>query len=236
MMPPLDIGRAFLLPRVSGPVRLEGRTGSYSPRSLAAAPGISGDSTALSPGFGAVAASASDRILPVSDRLGAARCLTRSITARAVELSTPPARAFSSGGFTMAAPKSRGGAKSKLADDATFRRLWSTGVPLSDIAESVDITPRSVTILARSYGYPYRSKTGELLGDMPRRLADHDEQESKIDARIQNLSQTHPRWPVEYDAAILKTEGKYSRIANLAKILGRSVNAVLGRWHQLRAM
>ena len=96
MMALLDIGRAFLLPRASDPVRLKGRTGSYSPRSLAAAPGISGDSATLSPGLGAVAASVSDQVDCLPDRLGCrVPFLSRGMTARAFEVPTPCARAFS---------------------------------------------------------------------------------------------------------------------------------------------
>jgi hypothetical protein len=211
--------------------------GSYFPSSLAAARGNSGDDGMLSPQSPVIAASASDRVLPVTDRLGAARCLTRSMTARAVD--PCPARAFSFGG-KMKAPRK----PSRLQDTVSFRSDWANGVAVADIGSKVDLTGRTVTHMAMRYGYPRRDRDHKILGDMP----DHP----AVDAPVQDLPksaaapeveraedvirQTHPRWPVEYDAAILKTGGKYSRMANLSRSLGRSVNAILGRWHQLRAM
>lgn len=135
----------------------------------------------------------------------------------------------------MAGAKSRRGTKARLADDMNFRRMWASGVPLADIADGADLAPRSVTRLANTYGYPPRGKDHALLGPMPATLAvDDPARDEPVEITVK--AQTHPRWPVEYDAAILKTDGKYSRIANLSKSLGRSVNAILGRWHQLRAM
>lgn len=135
----------------------------------------------------------------------------------------------------MVGTKSRRGTKPRLADDLNFRRMWSSGTPMAEIATSADLSAQSVARLAKSYGYPNRTAAQELLGDMPAHPAVDDPvrdqaPEPKVEA------QTHPRWPVEYDAAILKTEGKYSRIANLSQNLGRPINAILARWHQLRAM
>lgn len=141
----------------------------------------------------------------------------------------------------MAGTQARRGTKARLADDTNFRRMWATGVPLAEIAQGVDIAVNSVTRLARSYGYPSRSKGGELLGDMPSHPAVDQPQppkfeEAKARRRIDSISQTHPRWPVEHDVEVIRTEGKYSRMAKLSGSIERPINAILGRWHQLRAM
>ena len=226
-----EIGRAFLLPCASDPTRSAGRVGNHFPSSLAAVRGSSGGGKIGSPRSLAAAASDSDQVDCLPDRSGAACDLSRGITARAVD---DPARAFSLE-VQMAGSKSRRGTKPRLADGMNFRRMWSTAVPLREIAELADMAPRSVTRLAKSYGYPYRDAQFALLGAMPATLAVDDPARNEP-VEIVVKEQTHPRWPVEYDAAILKTDGKYSRIANLSKSLGRSVNAILGRWHQLRAM
>ena len=136
----------------------------------------------------------------------------------------------------MAGTKSRRGTGPRLADDMNFRRMWASGVPVAEIAEGAGLATKSVTRLARAYGYPNRSnKTHLPLGDMPATLA-VDDPARNVPEVIKVEAQTHPRWPAEYDAAILKTGGKYSRMANLSQNLGRSVNAILARWHQLRAM
>lgn len=87
-----EIRRAFLLPGASDPARPSGRAGSSFPGSLAAACGNSGGGKIGSPQSLAVAASDPDQVHCLPDRLGAARCLTRGMTARAVD---DPARALS---------------------------------------------------------------------------------------------------------------------------------------------
>jgi hypothetical protein len=201
---------------------------------LAAAPGISGDSATLSPGLGAVAATASDQVDCLPDRLGRrVPFLSRGMTARAVELSTPPARAFSkeSGMSDRFAP-------SRIQDTMSFRADWSSGLSATDIGLKYRVQGRSVTRRAMQFGYPRRGRDHQILGAMPAHPAidapaPHVVAEVVIPKALEGKG--HPRWPLEYDAAILKTDGKYSRIANLSRSLGRSVNAILGRWHQLRA-
>lgn len=228
----LDIGRAFLLPRASGPVRLKGRTGSYPPHGWSSTAGISGDGATISPGLLAVAASVSDQVKVLPDRLGRrVPFLSRDITAGAVGSPVP---AFSYVEAQMAGTRERG-TKARLADDMNFRRMWASAVPLSAIAVQSGIAPQSVRRLARTYGYPTRDRNCGLLGDMSKTFA-VDDPAQRIPAKVEVVTQTHPRWPVSYDMLILKTGGKYSHMAALAKTIGRSVNAILGRWHQLRPM
>lgn len=140
----------------------------------------------------------------------------------------------------MAGTQARRGTKARLADDTNFRRMWATGVPLAESAQGVDIAVNSVTRLARKYEYPPRDAFGKILGAMPSRPAVDQPQplnvaETKACNPIESISQTHPRWPVEYDVAVLKTQGRYSRIVDLSKSIERPINAILARWHQLRA-
>ena len=44
------------------------------------------------------------------------------------------------------------------------------------------------------------------------------------------------RWPAALDAKILKTDGKYRNLSKLSLEVGRPVNSLLHRWHQLRPM
>ena len=124
---------------------------------------------------------------------------------------------------------------SRLQDTMEFRSMWSSGAPIEYIADKHGLTRSTVNRQASKFGYPNRGKKNNLLGNMPTTLA-VDDPARNVPEVITPPKQSHPRWPVEYDAAILKTDGKYSRIANLSKSLGRSVNAILARWHQLRAM
>jgi hypothetical protein len=197
---------------------------------LAAAPGISGDSAAISPGLGAVAAPVSDQVDCLPDRLGAARCLTRSVTARAVD---GPARAFSTE-TGMNEPFTT----SRIQDTLAFRAEWASGMSAYLIGLKYGVQGRSVTRRAMLFGYPRRGRDHQILGPMPERPAidaPAPEPETTAPEKQQGAQQTHPRWPAEYDVAIIKTAGKYSRLANLSKVLGRNVNALLARWHQLRA-
>lgn len=124
---------------------------------------------------------------------------------------------------------------SRLQDTMDFRSMWSSGAPIENIADKHGLTRSTVNRQASKFGYPNRGKKNNLLGSMPTTLA-VDDPARNVPEVIEPPKQSHPRWPVEYDAAILKTDGKYSRIATLATSLGRSVNAILARWHQLRPM
>lgn len=44
------------------------------------------------------------------------------------------------------------------------------------------------------------------------------------------------RWPTALDAKIMKTDGKYRNLSKLSQEVGRPVNSLLHRWHQLRPM
>ena len=227
-----DTGGAFLLPGAPVPALSyacphRGGAGSLNfPRGLAAADGNGGDSVNRSPSLSTVAAPASDRFASVADRLGAACCLTRGRTARAVD---DPARAFSKEG-DMASPKR----ESRLLDTMEFRRMWSEGMKPAEIGATVGLAAKSVEALARKYGYSPRWR-GRLRGSMPEYPAIDDPARFENKPQpVQPAPQSHPRWPAEYDAAILKTAGKYSRIAKLSQGIGRPVNAILARWHQLR--
>jgi hypothetical protein len=194
---------------------------------LAAVRGNSGGGKIGSPQSLGVAASDPDQVDCLPDLLGAARRPSRGTTAQAVD---DPACALSLEVQMAGISKI-----SQLQDTQALRAMWESGVSAKQIGEAVGMAASSVNTKAKMFGYPSRARGGVLRGPMPSHppvdAVAHDvPQEFKVEA------QTHPRWPVEYDAAILKTDGKYSRISNLSKSLGRSVNAILGRWHQLRAM
>ena len=53
----------------------------------------------------------------------------------------------------------------------------------------------------------------------------------RVDGPLQS-----PRWPADLDAQVMQTEGKYHQMSELAAKIDRPINAVLHRWHQLRAM
>lgn len=127
-------------------------------------------------------------------------------------------------------------APSPIKDTLSFRADWAGGIPQSEIGSKYGVQGRTVMRRAMTFGYPRRDRNNHILGPMPARAAIDDGSPAPIEqVEAPKVEQTHPRWPAEYDLAILNTDGKYSRIANLSKSLGRSVNAILGRWHQLRA-
>lgn len=127
-------------------------------------------------------------------------------------------------------------APSRIQDTVSFRADWAGGIAATDIGSKYGVQGRTVLRRAMAFGYPRRDKDHQILGPMPKHRAIDDVPPAPVEKiEAPKAGQAHPRWPAEYDAAILKTDGKYSRIANLSKSLGRSVNAILGRWHQLRA-
>lgn len=157
--------------------------------------------------------------------------LSRGLTLRAGQALTPPARVFSMEAKMAATKKT-----SRLQDTQAFRAMWSAGVPSDQIGKVVGLAASSVNNKAKMFGYPSRGKSGALYGPMPSYPAVDAPVVKDEPEEIEAPVQTHPRRPVEYDAAIIKTGGKYSDIASLAKTIDRSVNAILGRWHQLRVM
>ena len=84
---------ALALSRGVTPSRRRTRASNF-PAGLAVPEGKRGDSAHSTPHFLPVAATSSDRRVTASGRLGAAHCLSRGCTARAVKGHTPPARAF----------------------------------------------------------------------------------------------------------------------------------------------
>lgn len=214
------------------------------PGSLATASGSSGDRRDSSPSLLAVAAFVSDQAHCLPDRLGSrVPFLSRGLTLRAGLALTPPARVFSM--EVIMPPQKRD--PGRLLDTMEFRRMWAEGMKPAEIGATVGLAAKTVESLARKYGYSPRWR-GRLRGSMPdypaidepSRFKENTElaKPEPVEPKLANSApvQTHPRWPVEYDAAIIKTGGKYSEIAALSKLIDRSINAIIGRWHQLRVM
>ena len=122
----------------------------------------------------------------------------------------------------------------RLLDTMEFRRMWAEGMKPAEIGATVGLAAKTVEGLAQKYGYSPRWR-GRLRGSMPDYPAvDDPARFEKKPEPAKPAPQGSARWPVEYDAAIIKTAGKYSRIAKLAQAIGRPANSILARWHQLR--
>lgn len=114
------------------------------------------------------------------------------------------------------------------AEDAAFAALWAKGTPYPELQAIFGLaSPSSVTSVSRRLDLTRRSKT-----DRPAKA----EKPAAPDPRLRVPAMPpHPFWTPERDLSVLATAGRYPAIEALAKTLGRRRDAVLQRWHQLRA-
>lgn len=115
-----------------------------------------------------------------------------------------------------------------LAEDAAFAALWAKGASYAELQDVFGMAaPSSVTSVSRRLDLPRRSRTprpGKAAGPA---LAERQPRAPSMPP--------HPFWTPERDLSVLATAGRYPAIEALAKALGRRRDAVLQRWHQLRA-
>lgn len=115
------------------------------------------------------------------------------------------------------------------AEDAAFAALWAKGTPYPELQAIFGLaSPSSVTSVSRRLDLTRRSKT-----DKPAKVAKPATPDPCLRAPAMP---PHPFWTPERDLSVLATAGRYPAIEALAKVLGKGRDAVLQRWHQLRAV
>ena len=131
--------------------------------------------------------------------------------------------------------------KLSLPDCPTFRRMWRDKVPGAEIAARFGLKHAgSVHTAARRYDYPPRS--GEWC---PHELAALDPDEAPIEdpfgrgkgpvsTDAVRAMRPDDRWPLDRDAALIRSGGRYAELCALAENWGLPFRAVQQRWHRLR--
>lgn len=133
----------------------------------------------------------------------------------------------------------------------TFKlwKQWKDGVAPGAIAKELGVEVSEVRRAAKAFDFPKRMRKShglyEIGAPMPPYVAVRCTSRSRQQHRIRSavLGPKHPeepsafdaRWTASDDAKILKTGGKYKALSAAAFKIGRPLQSVRQRWHQLQA-
>jgi len=115
-------------------------------------------------------------------------------------------------------------------DSELFQAMWWAGATQQQIGDALGLSVPQVNKQVATLRLPRhlkRDPSGARIEDKPE---DSRHAEPKVPSMM-----PHPFWTPERDVMVLRTGGRYADIQALARVLGKTHQTVLGRWHALRA-
>ncbi len=119
--------------------------------------------------------------------------------------------------------------------DDQLRRLWQDGRSINDIRRDLHMGYERIRDAVARLGLPPRQlqKGGKRGRKAPSPTKPKPGEDRVIREPVMRKA-PHPNWTDIQDVRIFETRGKYAAIAALSADIGRSMPAILARWHQIR--
>ncbi|MEM9845007.1 MAG: hypothetical protein AAF965_09430 [Pseudomonadota bacterium] len=124
-------------------------------------------------------------------------------------------------------------------DDALFAFLWGHNVGKWAMANHFAIQPDDVFAKARRLRLPDRPKGWRPLPDKNNvrfnaLIVEFEKQRRRRSTQMVRSSSTNDRWPLDRDARIVQSQGRYRALCELADDWDMPIRTVQARWHVLR--
>lgn len=130
-----------------------------------------------------------------------------------------------------------------LMNDARFRELWADkSVTVDAIAEIYGCSPWTINKARNLLGLPRRTsglhRPSGKLGTSKRAFVKAPPVKMKAPEVAPSpeprAALAHPDFPLQRDAVLMATAGRYAALARLAAQWGLPVSRVVARWHLVR--